>query len=244
MTMSWGRNHDTNANMVSYLRENSFASSELVIGAMLATDRGLYTLMNPYEDLPQPIGYYATISAPRMHAFALELLQDRLQEGASALDVGSGSGYLTACLARMVGLRGRVIGVEHIPGLVNDSLENITRDDPSLISSGRVSIKRECGRGVTTIRRSISTFVDASGRLFLVPTVYALLRRAGVFFFLSPTNLSSIIQVSSIRATQRSFPINFSYMVQFPQIVSVSSSSTPPKILYLFLLGDSAVSQT
>ncbi|XP_078464760.1 protein-L-isoaspartate(D-aspartate) O-methyltransferase-like isoform X1 [Lampetra planeri] len=128
------------------LLENSFASSELVIGAMLATDRGLYTLMNPYEDLPQPIGYYATISAPRMHAFALELLQDRLQEGASALDVGSGSGYLTACLARMVGLRGRVIGVEHIPGLVNDSLENITRDDPSLISSGRVSIKLGDGR--------------------------------------------------------------------------------------------------
>ncbi|XP_061424704.1 protein-L-isoaspartate(D-aspartate) O-methyltransferase-like isoform X3 [Lethenteron reissneri] len=147
MTMSWGRNHDTNANMVSYLRENSFASSERVIGAMLATDRGHYTLMNPYEDLPQPIGYYATISAPRMHAFALELLQDRLQEGASALDVGSGSGYLTACLARMqVGLRGRVIGVEHIPGLVDDSLENITRDDPSLISLGRVSIKLGDGR--------------------------------------------------------------------------------------------------
>ncbi|XP_032820986.1 protein-L-isoaspartate(D-aspartate) O-methyltransferase-like [Petromyzon marinus] len=146
MTMSWGRNHDTNANMVSYLRENSFASSERVIGAMLATDRGLYTLMNPYEDLPQPIGYYATISAPRMHAFALELLQDRLQEGASALDVGSGSGYLTACLARMVGLRGRVIGVEHISGLVDDSLENITRDDPSLISLGRVSIKLGDGR--------------------------------------------------------------------------------------------------
>nr|XP_032820985.1 protein-L-isoaspartate(D-aspartate) O-methyltransferase-like isoform X1 [Petromyzon marinus] len=126
--------------------ENSFASSERVIGAMLATDRGLYTLMNPYEDLPQPIGYYATISAPRMHAFALELLQDRLQEGASALDVGSGSGYLTACLARMVGLRGRVIGVEHISGLVDDSLENITRDDPSLISLGRVSIKLGDGR--------------------------------------------------------------------------------------------------
>ncbi|XP_061424703.1 protein-L-isoaspartate(D-aspartate) O-methyltransferase-like isoform X2 [Lethenteron reissneri] len=128
------------------LLENSFASSERVIGAMLATDRGHYTLMNPYEDLPQPIGYYATISAPRMHAFALELLQDRLQEGASALDVGSGSGYLTACLARMVGLRGRVIGVEHIPGLVDDSLENITRDDPSLISLGRVSIKLGDGR--------------------------------------------------------------------------------------------------
>lgn len=36
------------------------------------------------------------------HAHALELLSDKLTEGASALDVGSGSGYLTACFARMV----------------------------------------------------------------------------------------------------------------------------------------------
>lgn len=36
------------------------------------------------------------------HAHALELLKDQLVEGAKALDVGSGSGYLTACFARMV----------------------------------------------------------------------------------------------------------------------------------------------
>lgn len=36
------------------------------------------------------------------HAHALELLADKLVEGARALDVGSGSGYLTACMAVMV----------------------------------------------------------------------------------------------------------------------------------------------
>ena len=36
------------------------------------------------------------------HAYALELLFDQLHEGAKALDVGSGSGILTACFARMV----------------------------------------------------------------------------------------------------------------------------------------------
>lgn len=36
------------------------------------------------------------------HAHAVELLKDQLVEGAKALDVGSGSGYLTACFARMV----------------------------------------------------------------------------------------------------------------------------------------------
>lgn len=36
------------------------------------------------------------------HAHALELLSDHLTEGKRALDVGSGSGYLTACMALLV----------------------------------------------------------------------------------------------------------------------------------------------
>lgn len=39
-----------------------------------------------------PIGNEQTISAPHMHAACLDLLADQLQPGASALDVGSGSG--------------------------------------------------------------------------------------------------------------------------------------------------------
>ena len=37
------------------------------------------------------------------HAHALEILSEHLHEGARALDVGSGSGYLTACMALLVG---------------------------------------------------------------------------------------------------------------------------------------------
>eukprot|EP01050_Picozoa_sp_SAG11_P034981 SAG11_NODE_12596_length_695_cov_1.080537_1_plen_107_part_10 len=45
----------------------------------------------------QRIGFGATISAPHMHAYALEWLSDRLKPGSKVLDVGCGSGYLTAC---------------------------------------------------------------------------------------------------------------------------------------------------
>ena len=41
-------------------------------------------------------------SVSPQHAYALELLHDQLHEGAKALDVGSGSGILSACFARMV----------------------------------------------------------------------------------------------------------------------------------------------
>ena len=70
---------------------------------MSAVDRGDYSAATPYQDSPQSIGCGVTISAPHMHAYALELLREQLAPGATALDVGSGSGYLTACFAKMVG---------------------------------------------------------------------------------------------------------------------------------------------
>lgn len=73
---------------------------------MLSVDRGHYSKSNPYMDSPQGIGFGVTISAPHMHAHALELLKDQLTTGTRALDVGSGSGYLTACMAVMLGPKG------------------------------------------------------------------------------------------------------------------------------------------
>ena len=39
-----------------------------------------------------------------MHAYALEALVDHIKEGSRVLDVGSGTGYLTACFAILVSL--------------------------------------------------------------------------------------------------------------------------------------------
>ncbi|XP_078726616.1 protein-L-isoaspartate(D-aspartate) O-methyltransferase-like isoform X1 [Lampetra fluviatilis] len=144
--MAWRSSGSSNAELVGNLRKNGVIKSERVYQVMLATDRKHYAKRNPYVDTPQSIGYHATVSAPHMHAFALELLQDRLQEGASALDVGSGSGYLTACLARMIGPRGKIIGVDHIQELVSEAKVNVQRDDPSLITSGRIKLILGDGR--------------------------------------------------------------------------------------------------
>ncbi|KAG4930266.1 hypothetical protein JHK82_047333 [Glycine max] len=62
-----------------------------------------------------------------MHATCLQFLEKNLQPGMGVLDVGSGTGYLTACFALMVGPEGRAIGVEHIPELGSFSIENIKK---------------------------------------------------------------------------------------------------------------------
>ncbi|EGG20159.1 hypothetical protein DFA_07279 [Cavenderia fasciculata] len=88
-----------------------------------------------YYDSPQPIGNQATISAPHMHAIMLDLLDDYLVEGANALDIGSGSGYISACMSRLVGKRGHVVGVDHIQELTDQSLANLKSFDSGIFQN-------------------------------------------------------------------------------------------------------------
>eukprot|EP01132_Coremiostelium_polycephalum_P001137 gene1137-1443_t len=108
---------------------------------MKFVDRGLFipnVTTDKYADEPKPIGYGATISAPHMHAIQLEFLAQHLKPGCRALDIGSGSGYIAACMADLTGPTGRVVGIEHIPQLVEQSKRNINQLDPSLMN--RISI--------------------------------------------------------------------------------------------------------
>ncbi|PRP74873.1 protein-L-isoaspartate methyltransferase 2 [Planoprotostelium fungivorum] len=105
---------------------------------MRATDRDP---SEAYNDNPHPIGHRATISAPHMHAYCLDLLESRLTPGSTALDVGCGSGYLSACMSRMMGSEGKVIGIDYIPQLVRMSEENVRKDDPSLLDQQQIIFK-------------------------------------------------------------------------------------------------------
>ena len=94
-----------------------------------------------YQDNPQPIGWGITISAPHMHARALEELADKLQPGCRVLDVGSGSGYLTAAMAQMVSPGGVCVGIDHIDSLVEWSRSNVQADGKQhLVESGALEL--------------------------------------------------------------------------------------------------------
>jgi len=61
-------------------------------------------------------------------ALACENLLPFLKPGSSALDVGSGSGYLLAIMHQLVSPRGRVVGIDHIPELTEMSVKNLRAD--------------------------------------------------------------------------------------------------------------------
>jgi protein-L-isoaspartate(D-aspartate) O-methyltransferase len=62
-----------------------------------------------YEDAPIPIGYQQTASQPSLQAYYLTLLRPERSE--KVLEIGTGSGYLTALLALMAD---RVYSVERV----------------------------------------------------------------------------------------------------------------------------------
>lgn len=144
-----GSGVDRNKGMVEQLKTYGIIQSEKVEEVMESIDRALFVPSGnpPYLDSPMPIGYNATISAPHMHATCLQLLEDNLQPGMRALDVGSGTGYLTACFALMVGPQGRAVGVEHIPELVASSIQNLEKSSvASLLKEGSLSVYVGDGR--------------------------------------------------------------------------------------------------
>ena len=144
--MAWLSSGSSNDDLISQLKRNGIVKSPRVEEAMKAVDRKFYSPYNPYVDSPQSIGYSATISAPHMHAAALELLRDHLKEGDTCLDVGCGSGYLAACMAKMVGETGCAVGIEHIPQLTELSVKNIEKGNPELLKSERVLLITGDGR--------------------------------------------------------------------------------------------------
>ncbi|XP_073893325.1 protein-L-isoaspartate(D-aspartate) O-methyltransferase isoform X7 [Macaca fascicularis] len=52
----------------------------------------------------------------------------------------------TISAPHMVGCTGKVIGIDHIKELVDDSINNVRKDDPTLLSSGRVQLVVGDGR--------------------------------------------------------------------------------------------------
>ncbi|XP_031250719.1 protein-L-isoaspartate O-methyltransferase 1-like [Pistacia vera] len=144
-----GSNINKNKEMVEHLRHYGVITSKKTAEVMETIDRALFVPDGtpPYVDSPMAIGYNATISAPHMHAMCLQLLEENLKPGMHALDVGSGTGYLTACFAVMVGPQGRAVGVEHIPELVNSSIKNIEKSAAApLLKDGSLAVHVGDGR--------------------------------------------------------------------------------------------------
>lgn len=175
---AWNCHGRNQKEMVDRMIQASIVKSKEVQQVLYQVDRANYIVPgyaeSPYFDAPQSIGLGQTISAPHMHAWALEEIVPYLRNrkpapgtaiaesknaedltGASRsdvklLDVGCGSGYLTAALGRWLhpgsdllgkGMTGKVFGMDIYPHLVQLARSNIMKQDGDLIEQGTVHLQ-------------------------------------------------------------------------------------------------------
>ena len=113
----------TRMRMIEMLRAEGI-TNERVLGAMAEIPRHLFVdegiASRAYEDVALPIGHGQTISSPTIVAMMTELLLEK--PVAKVLEVGTGCGYQTAVLARLVK---EVYTLERIAPLMDKARRNL-----------------------------------------------------------------------------------------------------------------------
>lgn len=116
--------------LIKYWREN-FHFKENEINSFNELKRENFILKelenSAYEDVPLPILREKTISQPTTVMIMTHALE--LKEGEKVFEVGSGSGFQAAIIAKIIGKKGRVISSEVIPELVVFSKKNLRNSD-------------------------------------------------------------------------------------------------------------------
>ena len=138
--------HISMKDLLSQLIREKMLSSQKVYNSMMEVDRADFAPSRPYQNNAQRIGCNVVISAPDLHSYCLEALKDHLIEGSTVLDVGFGSGYLTAAMSKMMNDKGTVIGIEHIKELYGFGLNNICKHHKNLIDSKKIILVLGDGR--------------------------------------------------------------------------------------------------
>ena len=120
---------NSNQKLIKYLKNTGILETSEIISAFEEVDRADFVKLQDkayaYENAPIGIGHGQTISQPLTVAFMLEKLKPK--NGDEILDVGSGSGWTTALLAHIVGKKGKVIGLELVPKLVDFGRANLQK---------------------------------------------------------------------------------------------------------------------
>jgi len=119
---------NTHLELSNYLQKRGLLFSPLLIESFNTVDRKDFVPSQlqeqSYEDYPLAIGEGQTISQPSTVAFMLELLE--LHEDEKVLDLGCGSGWTTALLAKALS-RGSVTALERLATLLDLARSNLEK---------------------------------------------------------------------------------------------------------------------
>jgi protein-L-isoaspartate(D-aspartate) O-methyltransferase len=118
-----------------------------------------------YEDVPLPLMRGKTISQPTTVMIMTSALN--AESGHKVLELGTGSGYQAAILAKLVGPKGQVITTEVIPELVDFAKKNLKRAG---IHNVRI-YEEDSSKGIPEHAPFDRIIITAAGKEFPSPLV-------------------------------------------------------------------------
>ena len=139
-------NHSSMKELCEELKRNKEVTSDKVINCLMKIDRADFAPRNHYQNRAQSIPCNVVISAPHLHGYCLQALENYLIEGSNVLDVGSGSGYFTVAMSKMMNDKGCVVGIEHMKELYDLGKENISKNHKDLIDNKKIELILGDGR--------------------------------------------------------------------------------------------------
>lgn len=116
--------------LIGSLKLSNRLKTPVIESALRAIDRTWFCSEHPYYDVAIEIGHDMFISAPHMHILSLEICKDLFRDAKSILDVGSGSGYLTALFSQLAP-HADIVGVEYFEDLIIGAEKAIAQHLPS-----------------------------------------------------------------------------------------------------------------
>jgi len=123
---------------------------------------------SPYYDAPSQIGWNTTISAPGMHYSTLRYLYDHMITAGSLLDIGTGSGFVSACMAELSPNDAKIYAVDHIEAINDFARFNIQKICPHFIKKDKIIFVTKDGRqGLSTYQgnRMLYDVIHVGGQL-------------------------------------------------------------------------------
>lgn len=159
--------------MVAQLKTNKLAFSDDVLDAISKVPRHLFCqpmyVASAYEDVTLPIAAKQTISQPSTVARQMSLLE--LKPGEKVLEIGTGSGYQTACLV--------AFGVDVYSIERQKALYDITSD---LFKRLDIRVNNICGDGYLGMpeHAPFDKIIVTAGAFQLPPKLMAQLKVGGM----------------------------------------------------------------
>ena len=196
--------------VVERLEKNHLSLHSSVLEAFKTVDRRHFVASpdKVYDDIPLPIPGNQTISAPHMYAMMYSNEISGLHPGMDVLEIGTGSGFGCALLAKIV-FPGRVVSIERQPLLYEFAKTNLKK---AQLDFENLELLLGDGTDLQVASKFDRIFVTAAGPL--VPPCYkAQLKENGLIVIPLDRNNTQWLSVVSYEDNREK--IDYKFQVRF-----------------------------